>query len=108
MFYLEGEKLKKLPMADQGFKWTHGVVRFQYCNVRVKNMKTMYQHAESERHREKLEMRRKDRKQILAQRSLGCLNINHKVTYVDDIEKDYQCSGFVASAKSNISINQLI
>ena len=68
----------------------------------------MYQHAKSERHRENLKLRGKDRNQLLEQRSLGCLNINHKVTYVDDIEKDYQCSGFVASAKSNISINQLI
>ena len=95
-------------MTNQGFEWTHGFVRFQYCNFRVKHLKTMYQHAKSERHRENLKLRGKDRNQLLEQRSLGCLNINHKVTYVDDIEKDYQCSGFVASAKSNISINQLI
>ena len=32
----------------------------------------------------------------------------HKVTYIDDVEREFQCSGLVAATKSNISINQLI
>ena len=44
----------------------------------------------------------------MAQHILCCLNINQKVTYVDDTEKDYGCSGLVATAKRNVSINQLI
>ena len=55
-----------------------------------------------------MKLRGKDRNQILFQRILGCLNINQKGTYVDDVEKDYQFSGLVAAAKSNIYINQLI
>ena len=68
----------------------------------------MYQHSESEKHREKMILRGKDRSQILAQCSLGCLNINQKGIYVDDVLKDYRCYVLVASAKSIISINQLI
>ena len=68
----------------------------------------MYQHYESEKHREKMILRGKDRNQILAQCSLGCLNINQKGIYVDDVLKDYRCYVLVASAKSIISINQLI
>ena len=68
----------------------------------------MYQHSESERHREKLKLRGEVRNQLLAQRSLGCLNINQKVTYVHDVENYWRCSGIVASSKSNIYINQLI
>ena len=68
----------------------------------------MYQHAESERHRETFNLRGKDRKQLLEQRRIGCLNINHEGTYVGDFEKYYRCSGLLTSAKINISINQLI
>ena len=68
-------------------------------NFLGKNMKKMYQHAESEWHREKVKLRGKDRNQLLAQHSLGLLSINQKVAYVDDIEKGYQCSGLVASIK---------
>ena len=68
----------------------------------------MYQHSESEKHREKIILRGKDRSQILAQCGLGCLNINQKGIYVDDVLKDYWCYVLVASSKSIISINQLI
>ena len=39
VFYLEGRKLKKFPVTYQGVQWTHGVVRFQYCNYKFKNVK---------------------------------------------------------------------
>ena len=86
MFYFEGGKLKKLPVTDQGFEWTHCVVRCQYYNFQVYNVKTMYQRAKSERHRKKVKLRGKDRNQLLEQLSLGCLHINQKGTYVDDAE----------------------
>ena len=33
VFYLEGGQLNKFPVTDQGFEWTHGVVRCQYCKL---------------------------------------------------------------------------
>ena len=68
----------------------------------------MYQNAKYERHREKVILMGKDRKQLLVQRRLGFLNINKKGTYVDDVENYYRCSGVVAATKINISINQLL
>ena len=68
----------------------------------------MYQHAKYERHREKLELRGKDRNQLLAQCNLGCLNINQKGTSIDDIENYYRCSDLVSAKKINISNTQLI
>ena len=62
----------------------------------------------SERYREKAKLREKDIKKLLVQHILGCLSINQKGTYVDIVEKYYQCSALVAATKSNISINKLI
>ena len=59
----------------------------------------MYQNAKYERHREKVILMGKDRKQLLVQRRLGFLNINKKGTYVDDVEKYYRYYGLVAAAK---------
>ena len=85
--------------------WCRALPVLQFLS---KNVKTVYQHAKSENYILKMKLRGKDRNQILAQRILGFLNINQKWTYVDDIEKYYQCSGLVADTKSNIYINQLI
>ena len=64
VFYLEGGQLKKFPVTGQGFEWTHGFVHFHYCIFRVKNVNTMYQHVEYEKHREKVKLRGKDRNQL--------------------------------------------
>ena len=32
VFYSEGGQLKKFTVDDQGFEWTHGIVRYQDCN----------------------------------------------------------------------------
>ena len=46
-----------------------------------------------------MKLRGKDRNQLLEKCSIGLLNIKYKVTYVDGVEKYYQCYGLVVAAK---------